>query len=246
MFRKIFQPLYTLYALTIFVVSVLVGFPFFMLISIRSNPASRRLLWGVIRIWAKCWLWLIGMPVKVSGVKPPTDRRYIIVANHISYLDALTLFPAVPQYFRALGKKEFSRIPVVGLLYKQIALLVDRSSHHSRTKSMRLMWRALKNESNIAIFPEGTFNETGAPLKVFYDGAFRLAINAHAPIVPLIFPDAAKRWHYSAWWKLSPGRNRAILLAPIPCDNLTLEDLPILKARVWTAMEDELKKHDYP
>ena len=70
---------------------------------------------------------------------------------------------------------------------------------------MRLMWRMLKKECSIIIFPEGTFNETEAPLKEFYDGAFRLAINTQTEIWPVLFPDTVDRWHFSHWWKLWPG-----------------------------------------
>lgn len=105
------------------------------------------------------------------------------------------------------------------------------------------MWRVLKNESNVTIFPEGTFNETEAPLKAFYDGAFRLAISTQVPIVPLLFLDTVNRWHYSGWWKLSPGRNRAVFLDAIPTEGHTMADLPAFKQKVYKAMETELLKY---
>lgn len=131
-------------------------------------------------------------------------------------------------------------IPVFGFVYKQLAILVDRSSTHSRAKSLRLMWRTIKNEAHVTIFPEGTFNETEAPLKNFYDGAFRLAINTQVPILPLVFPDTVNRWHYSAWWKLWPGRNRAIFLQPIPTEGMTMDDLPRLKEEAHRLMAEAL------
>jgi len=222
-----------------FAVSVLIAFPFFVLISLGNNAAARRTIWTIIHYWAFGWLWISGMPLKRKGKKPPPGR-YVIVLNHISYLDAIVIFPALRSYFRPLGKKEMIRIPLMGFIYKQIALLVDRSSRHSRSKSMRLMYRTVRNEADIVIFPEGTFNETGAPLKDFYDGAFRLAINAQTPILPVLLPDTEQRWHYSAWWKTSPGRNRAVYLDPVPVAGLTMDDLPALKEKVHRIMEEEL------
>ena len=99
------------------------------------------------------------------------------------------------------------------------------------------MWRVLKNECNIAVFPEGTFNETGQPLKNFYDGAFRLAINTQTPILPIIFPDTVKRWHYSTVIGLKPGKNRVIYLEPVSAAGMTMEDLPALKEAVHKQME---------
>ncbi|MBA3828063.1 MAG: 1-acyl-sn-glycerol-3-phosphate acyltransferase [Taibaiella sp.] len=239
MLRKILQPFYTAYVVVTFLISLFIAFPFFLLISIGNNSAARSSIWAILKWWSKGWLWLIGMPVRVSGPKP-TRGRYIIVSNHISYLDTLVIFSAVDDYFRALGKKEISRVPLVGFIYKQIVLMVDRSSGKSRALSMRLMWRALKYESSVLIFPEGTFNETEAPLKDFYDGAFRLAINAQVTIVPLIFPDTVNRWHYSAWWKLWPGRNRAIYLPEVSVSGMQIHDVPVLKQQVHEVMEKAL------
>ncbi len=242
MVRKILQPFYTVYAVTTFVIGLLINFPFFLLISIGNNIAARSAIYTIIHYWARIWLWVIGMPLKISGAKPP-QGRYVITANHISYLDTVVLFPGLPGYFRALGKKEFSKVPLMGFLYKQIVIMVDRSSERSRAKSMRLMWRVLKRESDILIFPEGTFNETGKPLKEFYNGAFRLAIVTQTPILPVIFPDTVDRWHYSAWWKIWPGRNRAIYLEPVPVNGMEIEDLPTLKQQVYNVMEAALIKY---
>jgi 1-acyl-sn-glycerol-3-phosphate acyltransferase len=240
MLRKILQPFYTAYVLITFTVSILIAFPFFVLISLGDNIAARKTIYKIIRYWSTGWLWLIGMPVKTIGKRPPAGR-YIVVANHISYLDTLIIFPAIPEYFRALGKKEISKIPVVGFIYKQVVIMVDRSSVYSRSKSMRLLWRVLKRESNIIIFPEGTFNETDKALKEFYDGAFRLAINTQTPIFPLILLDTVKRWHYSAWWKIWPGKNRVLFLPPVRVEGLTIEHLPELKQKVFQMMESALK-----
>jgi 1-acyl-sn-glycerol-3-phosphate acyltransferase len=62
------------------------------------------------------------------------------------------------------------------------------------------------------------------------------------PIIPLLFLDTVNRWHYSAWWKLSPGRNRAVFLAQVQVKGMTMEDLPALKEKVFKAMEAELIK----
>lgn len=201
--------------------------------------AARKSIFTIVRWWSIGWLTLVGMPVSIIG-KRPARGRYIYVANHKSYIDSVIIFAGLPGYFRALGKKEISKIPVIGFIYKQLVIMVDRSSSHSRARSMRLMWRALSKESNIIIFPEGTFNETGAPLKTFYDGAFRLAINTQTPIFPVVFPDNVSRCHSSRWWQVRPGKMRVIYLDPIDVTGLTLNDLGTLKQRVYDLMEGEL------
>lgn len=239
MIRAILQPFYTFFVLISFAASLLIAFPFFLVVGSRDTGKARRIIATVVRYWSRGWLLLIGMRIRCSGYFPK-DKKFVIVANHISYLDTVNIYAAIPEYFRTLAKKEMVKIPVFGFVYKQLAILVDRSSQESRAKSMRLMWRQLRKECHITIFPEGGFNETGAPLSSFYDGAFRLAIQAQTPILPMVFPDTVHRWHYSAWWKLWPGRNRVIFLHPVYVNDLTLEDLPELKEKVRRLMEEKL------
>ncbi|RYE24965.1 MAG: 1-acyl-sn-glycerol-3-phosphate acyltransferase [Sphingobacteriales bacterium] len=238
--RKLLQPVYTIYVLFTFVVCLLVAFPLFLIIGLWDKPWARRTIWNVVHYWALGWLVLIGMPMRRKGFKPTFNQRYVIVANHISYMDTIDIYAAIPSYFRTLAKKEMAAIPIFGYVYKQLTILVDRSSTHSRSKSLRLMWRAIKNESHITVFPEGTFNEGEQPLKEFFDGAFRLAINTQVPVLPLLLPDTVDRWHYSGWYKLWPGRNRAIFMEPIPTEGMTMADLPALKAKAHELMSAAL------
>ncbi len=237
--RKFLQPIYTAYVVTSFLVSIVLAFPFFFVSGLVNNSASGKFIYSLVHYWAIGWLWLIGMPLKKQGTFSK-EKKYVIVANHISYLDTLNIYALLPEYFRTLARKEMVTIPVFGMIYKQLTILVDRSSHESRTKSMRMMHRLLKDESHIAIFPEGSFNETGETLKEFFDGAFRLAVNTQTPILPVIFPDTEKRWHYSAWWKLWPGRNRAIYLEPIDVEGL---DIKTVKDITFERMKGTLKRY---
>ncbi|HTM66862.1 MAG TPA: lysophospholipid acyltransferase family protein [Flavipsychrobacter sp.] len=239
--RNILQPFYTLYVLVTFLASLIIAFPFFLIIGSFDNARARRIITSVVQYWAKGWLLLMGMPVKRLGIFPK-DKKFVIVANHISYLDTVNIYAAIPEYFRTLAKKEMVTIPVFGFVYKQLAILVDRSSAQSRSKSMRLMWRQLRKECHILIFPEGGFNETDQTMEKFYDGAFRLAINAQTPILPLVFPDTVRRWHYNSWWKLWPGKNRAVFLHPFYVNGLTIEDLPELKEKVRRLMAEKLEE----
>lgn len=246
MLKKLLQPFFAVYVLISFIASVLLAFPVILVLSLPNNLAGRQAIQQLLRHWATGWLWTLGMPVRVSGFKPG-ERHYVVVANHISYMDTLVIFPAVKQYFRPLGKKEITRIPLLGFIYRQITILVDRSSPASRAKSMKLMLDTVQGDANVVIFAEGTFNETAEPLKSFFDGAFRLAINAQTPVLPLILPDTVDRWHFSGWWKLWPGKNRAIFLDPIDVTGLTEADLQDLKMKVYKAMDAALRRYrTYP
>jgi 1-acyl-sn-glycerol-3-phosphate acyltransferase len=211
-----------------------------LFVSIPNNRKSRKRIWYINRFWCRLGLLLAGMPIKRMSKWPLAKRKCIIVSNHATYLDALNLFIAIPTYFRPLGKIELKQFPLFGFIYQQVAVMVDRSSAHSRAKSMRIMWRVLKHESSILIFPEGTFNETDQPLLPFYDGAFRLAVNTQTPIVPIVMPDVVNRWHHNAWWNMSPGKNRVLYLDPIYPKGTDVQAIKSLKQEVYDAMETAL------
>jgi len=237
--RKILQPFYTGYVLVTFLVSLFMAFPIFLITGFIHTPSSRKFIYQLVHYWSIVWLWLIGMRLKIKG-HFPKGKHFVIVANHISYLDTLNIYACIPEYFRALARKEMVKIPVFGLVYKQLTVMVDRSNQDSRMKSMRLMYRQLKKECHITIFPEGSFNETGEVLKDFYDGAFRLAVNTQTDILPIIFPDTEKRWHYSAWWKLWPGKNSAVFLEPVSVKD---KDVFTMKNETFHILEEALKDY---
>lgn len=227
---------YTIYCIAVFVIFFLVLFPFFVLFSF-FGAWGRKAIWQLIRGWSYVWFFLIGMPARrVYMQRPQKGKNYVVVANHISYLDTPLIFRTIPFFVRPLAKKELAKIPLFGFLYKQMAVLVDRSDVKSKSKSMQMLRRSLQREGSIFIFPEGTFNETGKPLKDFYDGAFRLALRTNTPILPVIFPDTYKRWHFSSFWSWNAGINRAVFLPEVELTEFLPNDIQGLKKKVFDMM----------
>ena len=112
-----------------------------------------------------------------------------------------------------------------------------------RAQSIAEMRDFLRNHVSIFIFPEGTFNETGAPLKEFYDGAFRIAIETETPIKPILFLDTVDRLHYSSVFSLTPGRSRVVFMDEVSVEGMTMEELPAIKQKVYEIMESGLKRY---
>lgn len=243
MLRRIIQPFYTTYAILIFCTCFTVALIVMRLstFGMKKSLAARKRINTIARQCFNTYLWLTGMPVSVVGRE--SYKKCIYVANHTSYLDTITIFSAIEGHFHTLGKAEVSRVPIYNYFYNRAAILIDRENASSRIASVLAMRRALAEHCDLLIFPEGTFNETGAPLKEFYDGAFWLAITTGTPIVPIVFPDARERWDSKAWWKLWPGRDRAVFLDPVPVSGLTLADVRTLKDTVYSKMEKALLDH---
>jgi 1-acyl-sn-glycerol-3-phosphate acyltransferase len=155
-------------------------------------------------------------------------------------MDIPCIIRSIHQPLRILGKHEMVKYPVFGIIYRMVVVLVDRSSTEKRAKSVRALKAALQKGISIFIFPEGTFNETGKPLKDFYDGAFRIAIEMQTPIKPILFIDTHKRMHYKNIWQLNPGICRTVYLNEIPVDGYTLKEVLLLKNKVHAIMEEGL------
>jgi len=177
---------------------------------------------------------------KIYEVPHDKKKQYIFVTNHISWLDAAILVKAYRQPFRPLGKVEMSKIPVFGFIYRNAIVSVDRSSAANRSQSIRTLKSIISKGISVMVFPEGTFNLTHQPLKEFYDGAFRVAIETQTPVKPVLFLDAYSRMHYSSIFTLNPGRSRIVYLDEIPVEGLTLSDVSTLKEKVKSIMESRL------
>lgn len=129
----------------------------------------------------------IGCPLRLYGKKNvPQKGALVVVCNHNSLMDVPVSTPFMLRANKTIAKKSFSRVPFFGWIYRFGSVLVDRDSDASRRKSMEDMKQVIRSGLDMVIYPEGTRNRTGEPLKRFYDGAFRLSIDTHAPVLPVV------------------------------------------------------------
>src|ERR1022692_3045441 len=242
---KPFQFIYSLYAFLLFVLLMLIVFPCAIIASFWGKIKGGNFIYQISQLWADVWMMLIGIYHQNIFLSPlDNDKQYIFVANHISYLDIPSILKSIRhQHFRALGKFEMKRIPVFGLIYRNGAVMVDRSSPENRAESVRILKSVLQKGISIFIYPEGTFNETHHPLKDFYDGAFRIAIETQTPIKPILFLDTYDRLNYKFIFSLNPGKCRAVYLPETSTAGLSAEDLPMLKEKIYRQMEDGLFRY---
>ena len=176
------------------------------------------------------------------GAMPSDTRRpYVVVCNHESFADIL-LISHLPWEMKWLSKAELFRIPVMGwLMHLAGDVPVKRGFGPSAIEAMARCREILARKVSVMIFPEGTRSPT-SELLPFKDGAFRLAIDAGVPILPLALhgTGTALRKHD---WRI--GRSTAVVevLQPIETAGLTVADLPALKAQargVIVAARDRL------
>jgi 1-acyl-sn-glycerol-3-phosphate acyltransferase len=223
---------------------MLLVIPFAFAGSFFGKIKGGNFIYRVCCLWADAWFFLVGIWHTNRYEAPHNKRRqYIFVANHISYLDAPLIAKTLRQPVRALGKVEMSKVPLFGFIYRNAIVTVDRSNATNRAQSVRILKSVIKRGISIFIFPEGTFNETHQPVKDFFDGAFRIAIETQTPIKPILFLDAYARWNYASMPSLTPGRSRSVFLTEIPVAGLTMHDLPVLKQQVQELMAQKLLEY---
>ncbi len=216
----------------------------FVLIASVFGIKGGNFIYKICSVWTRTWYFCIGIRHKEIYEAPHNkDQQYIFVANHISYMDIPPIVAAIKQPLRVLGKYEMIKVPVFGWIYKAAVILVDRRDATRRSKSVRALKAAINHGISIFIFPEGTFNETGKPLKDFYDGAFRIAIETQTPIKPLLFIDTIDRLHYKSIFALTPGKCRVVFLDEVEVNNYTMDDIQKLKQLVYNLMDEGLKRY---
>jgi len=236
--------LYCLYAFILFMALMIIAIPVVFISLFFGKIRGGNIIFRICSYWADLWLPLIGIYHK-NVYETPLDkkRQYIFVANHISYFDAPIIVKTIRQPVRILGKIEMSGIPLFGFIYKNTVITVDRSDATKRANSVRILKSVLKKHISIFMFPEGTFNETNAPLKDFYDGAFRIAIETKTAVKPVLFLDAYDRMHYNSILSLTPGISRSVFLDEISVEGLTLKDVQRLKEKTYAIMEEALRRY---
>jgi 1-acyl-sn-glycerol-3-phosphate acyltransferase len=238
------QWIYCIYAFTTFVAVMLVIFPFVIIASFFGRIRGGNLIIRLCMLWADLWFLLIFVFHKKIYEAPHDKKRsFIFVSNHISYLDAAILVKAYRQSIRPLGRIELSKVPVFGFIYRNAIVTVDRSNPANRAKSVMVLKSLIKKGISVMVFPEGTFNMTNQPLKDFYDGAFKVAIETQTPVKPVLFLDAYSRMHYKHLFTMTPGRCRIVYLDEIPVEGLAIADVAKLREKVYSIMEQKLREY---
>lgn len=191
------------------------------------------------------WSFFSGMRYQVTGLQHfMPGQAYIITCNHKAIADLFIVAHALQTVrFRPLSKIELTRLPIVGFLFKHSIVAVDRASKESRQKSVQAMETLVKEKGmSLLVFPEGTRNRTPFPLKDFYDGAFKVAIDCQVPIIPMVILDTDVITPPNTPW-MRPGTLTCHFLPAVPTAGLTEADIATLKEKVYLAMESEVIKH---
>ena len=182
----VFSLIWKLYVGILFVAMALLFFPF--IYPLLFSERNKKKAFKVFVAWS--WVFRIICFYHVRKVRKAElpDGPFVILANHVSYLDIFLMYSILPKNaFLFLGKGELLRYPIIRAYFKRLNIPVHRGDRVKAARSLVHAANEVKKGWSIVIFPEGGIPNVNPRMKPFKSGAFQLAKNLSIPIVPITF-----------------------------------------------------------
>lgn len=189
---------------------------------------------GAIAVWcglmvlpggARCWRLAgravrlicraIAIRLKTVGMENiPVGRQYLVVSNHMSYLDSILLTGVLPEQCHFVAKAELARNPFLRAALAKIGVfLVDRFDAAQAIADTRKIDEGVAGGLRPLFFAEGTLQRMPGLLP-FQMGAFVLACRAQLPVVPVVIQGTRNILRGDSWF---PRRGKVQVTIVPPC-----------------------------
>ncbi len=177
----------------------------------------------------------IRIPDSVKGKGP-----FVFICNHQNSYDIFTISGAVQPGTVSIGKKSLKWIPFFGQMYWLTGnILIDRKNSSKAMNTINLAADKIKEKQiSVWLFPEGT-RSNGRGLLPFKTGAFRTAIQAGVPIVPVCASDLHDTIKLNRW---NNGKMIIEFLDPIELTERNRENIRQLTNEVHDLMEAKINQ----
>lgn len=153
---------------TLFIYSVYaIGYLFIKLLNLNFEPWRNMCL----TTWGKTSAWILSVNVETKGDIP--QPPFLLVSNHLSYVDIIILFSVLKTTF--VAKLEVASWPVLGFISKTIGIVfIDRNRKRDVKRVNKVISEQINERQGITIFPEGTTSPGAKVLR------FRAPLLEHA------------------------------------------------------------------
>lgn len=187
------------------------------LLATAARYVAPRWVLAVAMLWARCLVTaariICGIRLQVSGLEHIPEGAALIASRHQSAFDTfvwLTLLPRCCYVF----KDDLLRIPLFGAAVRAAGMIsVDRGGGGAAIRGLlRGAERAVREQRQIVIFPEGTRGDPGNP-GVLQPGVVALASRTGLPVVP-VSTNSGHLWGRRAFRK-QRGTIRIVIGQPI-------------------------------
>ena len=158
--------------------------------------------WTVMKKCSRLLAKATATPVKLNGLENlPTDgRAYVLISNHASYLDAYVLVAMLPGHFNFVAKAELAKSFIIRVPLQHIHTeFVERFDIGKSVRDTRHLSDVLKAGHALMFFAEGTFTRTPG-LMPFHLGAFSVAAQAGAPVIPVAIRGTRSILRSESWF----------------------------------------------
>jgi len=173
--------------------------------------------------FCKLMITIFGCKIQ-SNSKIPENETFVIMANHVSFLDVFAIPSVFTGKFSAIAASKNFKIPIYATFLKKLRVIsIDRSNRKQSIIGIKQAETLLKEGYHIVILPEGTRTRTG-DLGEFKKGGFHLAINTGASILPITTKGLFKIKPIMRWL-IKPGVIDIKVGKPIKSENKTVNEL---------------------
>ncbi|MDN7123821.1 1-acylglycerol-3-phosphate O-acyltransferase [Pseudidiomarina terrestris] len=187
---------------------------------------------------------LLGVKLEIRVPDGLTEGGpYVYIANHQNTYDIFTLSRAMPPRSVSIGKKSLKWIPFFGQLYWLAGnILIDRKNTGRARGTIDQAAQAItERQISVLLFPEGT-RSYGRGLLPFKTGAFRTALQANVPIVPICVSNLHGRIKLNRW---NNGKVLIEMLPPIKVSDYSADNVRALVAHCHQQMQLKISALDH-
>lgn len=213
------------------------------LLGLRDHPGS--IFDWAPRVWARIILRAAGVRVVIHGDEHRRGTQHIFVGNHVSWFDVFAM-AAHLRWFKFVAKAELFRIPLFGPAMRRAGMIaIERKQQSKARASIEQAGQAIRDGASVILFAEGTRGTTYV-LRPFKKGAFVLAIETQAPIVPVAIHGTIEIQRKGSFL-MHPGRIDLHFLPPIDAGGRSYDDRDALARAVFERIAECLEReHGVP
>jgi putative phosphoserine phosphatase/1-acylglycerol-3-phosphate O-acyltransferase len=151
-------------------------------------------------------------------------RPAVFIWNHRNIFDAQIVGRLVQRDFGAVAKKDLEKVPLFAAASRFMHIaFIDRENTSAAVAALEPATRLLGEGLSVLVAPEGT-RVAGTGVGEFKKGAFRMAMAARVPIVPIVIRNAEDLGSRNSG-TMRPGTVDVVVLPPIRVDRWRLRDL---------------------
>jgi 1-acyl-sn-glycerol-3-phosphate acyltransferase len=204
----------------------------------RVFPPGRALR-RLARFEARLALGSAGLLPRGHGLERIPEGAAILVANHAGYLDFLVCAAALPAGIRFVIKGELRDATLVGPVLRRVGhVFLDRHSTARSLADLDAVVELVRAGQRVVLFPEGTFS-ADVGMRPFKLGAFRLACETGAPVVPVAIRGSRKALRDGTWLPRHVPIEVEVL-APIRPEGKEIADIVRLRDRSADAIAERI------